>query len=123
MFKVIHFMTTDEAAEADISRLFNGEQPSIPSSAGLGSGDYSRRPQALVVGRAFTVDMIDALRQKCAGSFPWFVGGLDQNQKGELLNKKPQPGQYGPSVAQDSKTKLDEVRNSDNWEQDGVYSY
>lgn len=125
LFSVIHFLNSAETASTELPLLFAGKKPDASSFANIGTQDYSRRPQAVVLGGAFTNSMVDALRKDCAGAVnaPWMTAGMTEQQLEELAKSPPDPATYGPSVAKLIKGAMVRVQEEGKWNVDGVYSY
>ena len=71
---VVHFVCL-EAIEQELPLLLLGQVPAEPSSS-IGSGDWSRAPQAVLFGNGYNADDLIRLRQLVAASpdgrqIPW----------------------------------------------------
>ncbi|KAH8694321.1 hypothetical protein BGW36DRAFT_430331 [Talaromyces proteolyticus] len=80
-FEVIHFITSTEAAKAELADLLTGQAPKIPNTNNVGTNDYSKPPQAIVFGRGYLHTEIVELNKEHRGisSSPvaWIVGDPD----------------------------------------------
>lgn len=125
LFAVIHFLSSAETASFELPRLFAGQKPGQSSFANIGTQDYSRRPQAVVLGGAFTNTMVDTLRKDCANTVnaPWMTAGMTEQQLEKLERSPPDPATYGPFVAKLIKGAMARVKEEGKWDADGVYSY
>jgi hypothetical protein len=102
-----------------------GKKPENPSFGNLGTQDYTRIPQAIVVGGYFTNSMVDEARENCGGalSVPWLTAGVDEEQRDAMLAQPPDPETFGPFVGKVLKEVMGRVRAEGKWEGDGVFVY
>jgi hypothetical protein len=88
---VIHFIQSLEAAQAEIPHLLAGNDPISKHTNDVGTKDYSRPVRAIIFGRGFDLEDIEALREKVAGTSPeaviWIAGDP---------SRKPPPGAVPP---------------------------
>ncbi|KAL4937434.1 hypothetical protein BDV06DRAFT_202927 [Aspergillus oleicola] len=64
-YEVIHFVTSLEAAQADLPLLLAGRNPQSTSSD-VGTRNYSQPPRGVIFGRGFSPDSIQVLKNSCA---------------------------------------------------------
>ncbi|KAI0552437.1 hypothetical protein F4679DRAFT_592439 [Xylaria curta] len=76
--EVIHFIESFEYAKDNLPALLAGRSPKSPSSAHLGTHDYSKLPRAVIFGRAFDPAHVKELNQLFRGtssaSVAWIAG-------------------------------------------------
>jgi hypothetical protein len=127
-FVVIHFISTPEIARTDLPRFLNNETPTKPSDDGVGSQDYSRQPEAILLGLGYYNEIVDDLRQACSGTrrgVPWVRGGLSKSEFDDLIaNNPPIPiPQQGPVTAGKIKKKLLELLADGEGSKDGLFEW
>lgn len=92
-----HFIQSSEAALAELPPLLAGRDPKSPHDNGVGTHDYSKRPRAVIFGRAFALKDIEELYKvfgnRSAEPVAWIAGDPA---------KQPGPGTPppGPAYAQ-----------------------
>jgi hypothetical protein len=102
-----------------------GKKPASPSFGNLGTQDYTRNPQAVVVGGYFTNAMVDEVREACGSalSVPWLTAGVNEEQRDAMLETPPDPETFGPFVGKVLKDVMGRVRREGKWDGDGVFVY
>ena len=102
-----------------------GKAPENLSFGSLGTQDYTRKPQAVVVGGYFTNAMVDEVRGKCGSILrvPWLTAGVNEEQRDAMLEQPPNPETFGPFVGKVLKDVIGRVREEGKWEGDGVFVY
>jgi hypothetical protein len=124
---VIHFIASPEIAKQDLPALLSGKKPSHASGDGIGSQDYSKQPQAIVSGLGYTNEVLDEIRQSCAGvgAVPWIRGGLSKARFEDMMKNEPlmPPSEQGPISALKAKKVVLDVINSGNGGKDGVFEW
>ncbi|OQE29313.1 hypothetical protein PENFLA_c004G01402 [Penicillium flavigenum] len=90
-FEVIHFIQSLSAAQSEIPHLLAGRDPQSPHVSNVGTKDYSRPARAIIFGRGFDLEVIEALREDVAGISQdpvlWIAGDP---------SRKPPPGAVLP---------------------------
>ncbi|CAP80564.1 hypothetical protein E8E15_011028 [Penicillium rubens] len=90
-FEVIHFIQSLSAAQSEIPHLLAGRDPQSPHVNNVGTKDYSRPARAIIFGRGFDLEDIEALRENVAGISQdpvlWIAGDP---------SRKPPPGAVLP---------------------------
>ena len=124
----LHFISDPEVAKADLPRFLRHEPPSTASSGDIGSKDYSRPPEAFVLGLGYTNDVVDEFRKACEGvgkGVPWVVGGLSKDEFRSLVDAKSlgPPEQHGPRAAEMQKRKVLEVLSEGKGGKDGMFAW
>ncbi|KAL4967597.1 uncharacterized protein BDV14DRAFT_169616 [Aspergillus stella-maris] len=64
-YEVIHFVTSIEAAQADLPLLLAGCNPQTTSSE-VGTRNYSQPPRGVIFGRGYSPDSVQELKKSCA---------------------------------------------------------
>lgn len=74
---MIHFCCSVEAACAELPRLLSNEAPAPAEDNEVGTHNYSAIPQAVLVGRTYTDDKLQAVQDACKGkgAISWVVPG------------------------------------------------
>jgi hypothetical protein len=127
-FVVIHFISTPEKARKDLPRFLNNEKPTKSSDDGVGSQDYSRQPEAILLGLGYYNEIVEDLRQACRGTVrgvPWVRGGLSKSEFNDLMaNSPPAPmAQQGPVTAGKIKKKLLQLLDDGEGSKDGLFEW
>ncbi|GLI76243.1 hypothetical protein PoHVEF18_004514 [Penicillium ochrochloron] len=105
-FEGIHFITTNEAALADIPRLLKGEKPAAPDTSGVGTQNYSQIPRAVVFGRGYDVSEVEEFR-KASDGYAHPVAWFAADPKNAPGPNDPPPGPaYAQAAASALKEKL-----------------
>ncbi|CAG8240558.1 unnamed protein product [Penicillium olsonii] len=77
-YEVIHFIQSLEAAQSEIPHILAGRDPQSRHTNNVGTKDYTRPARAVIFGRGFDLEDIEALREKVAGASPdpvvWIAG-------------------------------------------------
>ncbi|GAQ03894.1 hypothetical protein ALT_1215 [Aspergillus lentulus] len=66
-YEVIHFIQSDEAAEAELPHLLAGRDPQSQNPNEVGTHDYSRPPRAVIFGRGYEPHQVEELQKRFAG--------------------------------------------------------
>ncbi|KAL8794954.1 MAG: hypothetical protein Q9195_002536 [Heterodermia aff. obscurata] len=76
-FEVIHFCASVDAACAEIPRLLSDEDPRPAEGNEVGTHNYSARPKAVLLGRTYTDDKLQAVLEACKGKgeVSWVIPG------------------------------------------------
>lgn len=128
LVEAIHFISDPKIAKTDLPRFLRHETPSSNTSEGIGSSDYSRPPEAFLLGLGYTNDVVEELRNACRdvpNGLPWIVGGCSTDDFKRLVEAKSigPPEQNGPITAKKQKKKLMEVLQQGNGGKDGVFAW
>ncbi|OQD60013.1 hypothetical protein PENPOL_c033G10074 [Penicillium polonicum] len=90
-FEVTHFIQSLSAAQSEIPHLLAGRDPQSPHVNDVGTKDYSRPVRAIIFGRGFDLEDIEALRVNVASISQdpvlWIAGDP---------SRKPPPGAVPP---------------------------
>ncbi|KAL3480547.1 hypothetical protein BJX99DRAFT_254537 [Aspergillus californicus] len=77
-YEVIHFITSDEAAYAELPRLLAGQDPQAANPNDIGTRNYTEPPRVLIFGRGYTPELVKEFQKACAESIKqpvaWVVG-------------------------------------------------
>lgn len=109
----------------NIPLLLSGSHPKDPLSQ-IGSGDYSRVPQAVILGGGFTAADIDQLRQAAldnenARKVPWLKANLQKTAEGPEMGTEGY-AQTIPARVREAMSKLAEEGKFDG-HTDGIFSW
>ncbi|KAJ5928878.1 hypothetical protein N7466_007834 [Penicillium verhagenii] len=114
-FEVIHFIMTNEAAQAEIPHVLAGRDPQSPDNNDVGSGNYSKPARAVVFGRGYAQADVEAIRVACEGvnrePVLWVVG---DDAKAPAPGAPPPGEGYAKMAAQGTKNILTK------WKDDGA---
>ena len=91
---VIHYIDSPEAGVRDLPLLLNKKPPTSQSAGDVGSQIYTRPPQAVILGGAYTNDIVETLRKACDGvqpGVPWLKSGVSPDDLGKAAAKDPRP--------------------------------
>lgn len=118
-FEVIHFCASVETACAEIPRLLSNEPPQPAEDNEVGTHNYTAPPKAILVGRTYTDDKLQAVRDACKGKaeVSWVVPGEPASK-----NETPGPG-HAVKVATNMKNVLNELCSSGEMGKEGLYRY
>lgn len=118
-FKVIHFCASVDAACAEIPRLLSNEQPQPVEENEVGTHNYSSPPKAILFGRTYTDDKLQAVRDSCEGKaeVSWVVPG-EPASKNETI-----AAGHATRVATNMKNVLNELCSTGEMGKDGLYKY
>ncbi|KXG48185.1 uncharacterized protein PGRI_020550 [Penicillium griseofulvum] len=90
-FEVTHFIQSFSAAQSEIPHLLAGRDPQSPHVNDVGTKDYSRPVRAIIFGRGFDLEDIQALRESVPSisqdPVVWIAGDP---------SRKPPPGAVPP---------------------------
>lgn len=127
---MIHFIASPEAASTDLPLILAGKRPSRASDDGIGSQDYSRKPEIVLSGLGYFNEIIDDLRATCQAGHqgpgvPWVRGGLSEAQFNEMMATSPpaEPSKQAPLTAEKAKSKILEIVQSGQLGVDGVFKW
>lgn len=69
--------------------------------------------------------MVDALRKQCGSTLnvPWMTGGMDEEQRDEMVKRPMDPARYGPFIGGKLKEAMARVKEEGKWQGDGVFMY
>ena len=123
---VLHFITSPETAREDLPRFLNGQKPSRSSNDDIGSQDYDKEPEAILLGLGYYNEIVENLRQACEDTkkgLPWLHGGLSKAQFDDMLANNPPlpPAQQGPFTAGKIKKMLTKLLDEGKGGKDGSY--
>ena len=113
---MVHLILSPAQGVAEIPILLRGNAP--PNSANnLGTKNYSKPPQAVILGAAFGVHMSE-MRAACKGDskVPWLE--LDQNKSAPWIGFG-----YGTALVKRVKSTLAELERNGKMGSDGMYLY
>ncbi|KAL8799165.1 MAG: hypothetical protein Q9182_006102 [Xanthomendoza sp. 2 TL-2023] len=118
-FEVIHFCVSVDAACAEIPPLLLGEEPKPAEGNEVGTHNYSTLPKAVLFGRTYTNDKLQAVLDACKGKgeISWVIPG-EAADKNEVIG----PG-HATKVATNMKTVLTELVNTGKMGQEGHFKY
>jgi len=118
-YKVIHFCASVDAACAEIPRLLSKEQPQPVEENEVGTHNYSATPKAILVGRTYTDDKLQAVRDSCKGKaeVSWVVPG-EAASKNETI-----AAGHATRVATNMKNVLNELCSTGEIGKEGLYKY
>lgn len=121
----MHFLASAETAATELPLLLTGKQPAQPPAFDIGTQNYSKQPQAVIVGSYFTVSMVETLRKQCGDTLdvPWMTAGVNEEERDELMKRPMNPSRYGPFVAKALKGAMARVKEEGRWQGDGVFMY
>lgn len=91
---VIHYIDSPEAGVQDLPLLLDLKRPTSQSAGGVGTQIYARPPQAVILGGAYTNDIVEKLRKACDGvqrGVPWLKGGASPDDLEKAAAKDPRP--------------------------------
>ncbi|KAF7178943.1 hypothetical protein CNMCM7691_007767 [Aspergillus felis] len=111
-YEVIHFIQSDEAAEAELPHLLAGRDPQSQNPNDVGTHDYSRPPRAVIFGRGYEPQQVEELKKKFAGIAKEPVAWVRGNPADAPV------GAVGPDYAQ--KVGLDMKRLLGKWRDAGA---
>ncbi|KAL4949758.1 hypothetical protein BDW69DRAFT_188019 [Aspergillus filifer] len=103
-YEVIHFVTSLEAAQADLPLLLAGRNPQTTSSE-VGTRNYSQPPRGVIFGRGYSPDVIQELKNSCASFYREPVAWLAGDQA--KLATFSVGGGYADEAAKSTKGVLD----------------
>ncbi|KAI8631667.1 hypothetical protein F5Y19DRAFT_473347 [Xylariaceae sp. FL1651] len=85
---VVRFTQTFEAAKADLPHLIEGREPPNPPTNEVGSGKYGRPVRAVCLGRGFTQQQAETLRELYDGRAKepllWVAGAAAKKPSGNM---------------------------------------
>lgn len=118
-FEVIHFCASVDAACAEIPRLLSNEEPQPVEENEVGTRNYSAPPKAILVGRAYTDDKLQAIRHSCKGKaeVSWVVPDEPASKNETIV------AGYATRVATNMKNVLNELCSTGNMGKEGLYKY
>lgn len=125
----IHFISDPDLAKVDLPRFLRHELPSKDSAEGIDNGDYSRPPEAFLLGLGYTNEVVKEFRSACESTgcegVPWLVGGRSKKEFRRLLNAKSlgPPEKQAPITAGQQKRKLLDILRNGHGGKDGVYTW
>lgn len=121
----MHFLASAETAATELPLLLTGTKPAQPSDFNIGTQNYVKQPQAVVVGGYFTNSMVEALRKQCGDTLnvPWMTAGVNEEQRDALMKRPMEVARYGPFVAKALKEAMARVKEEGRWQGDGVFVY
>lgn len=116
---VIHFIMSKEAGHAELPILLSGKEPQPASTNEVGSHDYTKPPQAVILGRGFNDNDIEFLRKTCEGvsAVPWIKSGPKK------LSDMTFSANYAAATVEKIKVVLAGLKEGDGMGRDGVYEY
>ncbi|KAL8754999.1 MAG: hypothetical protein Q9199_003957 [Rusavskia elegans] len=103
----------------EIPRLLLGEEPQPAGANQVGTHYYSACPKAVLFGRTYTDDQLQAVLDacKCKGEISWVIPG-EAAAKNEVIG----PG-HATKVATNMKNVLAELANTGEMGQEGRFEY
>lgn len=122
----MHFIASAETAEKDLPLILQHKAPVNASDFGIGTRDYSKPPQAIVLGLGYTNEVVHRFREACKDALygmPWLTGGYDNAEFEEMMKTSPLPvaEKYGPITAGKVKAVLQGLLAEGKGGKDGVY--
>ncbi|OJJ50232.1 hypothetical protein ASPZODRAFT_13320 [Penicilliopsis zonata CBS 506.65] len=112
--EVIHFVMSAEAGKAEIPAILRGE--SVSPTNEYGTHDYSKTPDAVVLGGGYDEQDISTMRAACQGvknNIPWL--------RPDMTKPTPPLGpEYGKAMVQRVKVALAELREKETPSEDGI---
>ncbi|KAJ4356034.1 uncharacterized protein N0V89_004061 [Didymosphaeria variabile] len=115
--EVIHFVLTPEAGKTQIPALLRGEKE-VTSDSGLGSKNYERAVEAVLLGAGYSDEEVEEMREASAGikSMPWL--------RPDTSKPAPPLGpEYGKALVARIKKTLKELNEKGNMSKDAVVWY
>ena len=118
-FEVIHFCASVDAACVEIPRLLSDELPQPVEENEVGTHSYSTPPKAILVGRTYNHDKLQAVRDSCKGKaeVSWVVPG-EPASKNETI-----AAGHATRVATIMKNVLKELCSTGQMGKEGLYKY
>ncbi|MCJ1423534.1 hypothetical protein MMC29_001418 [Sticta canariensis] len=118
-FEVIHFCASVDAACAEIPRLLSNEEPQPVEENEVGTHNYSAPPKAILVGRTYTDDKLQAVRDCCRAKaeVSWVVPGEPASKNESIV------AGHATRVATNMKNVLNELCSTGNMGKEGLYKY
>ena len=120
--EALHVVNSVQAGIRDIPPLLQGKAPPFKEQANLGSQEYGRRVQAIIVGGGFNDADVQRLRDACRGygNVPWLRHDISK----DIDPRQPRPRvgiEYGEDTAKKIVSRLDILRSEGMMEEDGMY--
>ena len=108
-----------DAACAEIPRLLSNEQPQPIEENEVGTHNHSTPPKAILFGRTYTDDKLEAVRASCKGKaeVSWVVPG-EPASKNETITAG-----HATRVATNMKNVLNELCTTGEMGKEGLYKY
>ncbi|KAI9712182.1 MAG: hypothetical protein M1828_001743 [Chrysothrix sp. TS-e1954] len=118
-YEVIHFCASVEAACAEIPRLLSSEDPLPEEANEVGTHNYKEVPKAILFGRTYTDDKLQAVRDACKGKgvISWVVPGEPAASNETIVTG------HATKVATNMKNVLDGLCSSGTIGKEGLYKY
>ncbi|KAK4696292.1 hypothetical protein P7C71_g1601, partial [Lecanoromycetidae sp. Uapishka_2] len=121
-FEPIHAILSREAGVAEIPAILRGEKPSVSDPEALEVGttnDYSKPPQAIVLGGGYGDEDAEEMRKACKGhlNVPWML--FDKNKPVDV----PLGPEYAKIVVGRGKELLAKLQAEGKLGKDGIYYY
>ena len=117
--KVIHFCASVDAACVEIPRLLSNEEPQPVEENEVGTHNYGTTPKAILFGRTYTDDKLQAVRDACEGKaeLSWVVPG-EPASKNETIGAG-----HATKVATNMKNVLNELCKTGEIGREGLHKY
>lgn len=117
-FSVVRFIQTLDSAKSDIPQILSSRPLSPSVKDDVGTLNFSRPIQAVLVGGAFSEDQVNEVRGLCGQGVPWLIRGPDA----ETRLPPPGPG-YAEAAVGSIKKVMKGLRESGKMGGDGVYTW
>ncbi|KFZ09542.1 hypothetical protein V502_08685 [Pseudogymnoascus sp. VKM F-4520 (FW-2644)] len=120
-YETIHVVFSAAAGAKDIPLLLSGQTPPVADEPNVGTGNFSKKADAIITGGAYDDEKFNKMRDACAelpgnGGIPWL--------RPNMSTPTPPIGlAYGKAMVERCKTCLKELELGGKLGSDGTYFY
>ncbi|KFY43695.1 hypothetical protein V495_03827 [Pseudogymnoascus sp. VKM F-4514 (FW-929)] len=120
-YETIHVVFSAAAGAKDIPPLLSGQTPPATDEPNVGTGDYSKKADAIITGGAYDDEKFNEMRNACA-ELPGF-GGVAWLRPNMSTPTPPIGPAYGKAMVERCKVCLKELEQDGKLGTDGIYFY
>ncbi|OBT72656.1 hypothetical protein VF21_08575 [Pseudogymnoascus sp. 05NY08] len=119
--ETIHVVFSAAAGAKDIPTILSGQAPPATDETNVGTGNYTRKADAIIVGGAYGDEQFNEMRNSCA-ELPG-NGGVAWLRLNMSTPTPPLGPEYGKAVVERCKACLKELELGGKLGTDGIYFY